>query len=38
MDILAEINRVMDLEGRTLAKLRAAVAFAVRASSQYNGH
>ena len=25
MDILAEINRVMDLEGRTLAKLRAAV-------------
>ena len=25
MDILAEINRVMELEGRTLAKLRAAV-------------
>jgi len=25
MDILAEINRVMDLEGRTLARLRAAV-------------
>jgi hypothetical protein len=24
MDILAEINRVMDLEGRALAKLRAA--------------
>jgi hypothetical protein len=38
MDILAEINRVMELEARALAKLRAAVALAVRASSQYNGH